>query len=151
MSKQIIKCCIDAHKPHFQKAFENIGPHMDPLSFHKEYSLSLNFGRQFGHTSAIIELMEESEEYVLVTDKERHLADVFGTSLFRHLKNDHRVYNIRGNYRGLRLDTGEFKTVLVDRSSFYKSNYNIIEEVMRVARQTFDFYGYQNYRIVILG
>lgn len=137
---------LKLHEENFVNRF-NTSKGFDIHALHKDGALSINFGRGFGTTEYVKYRMKTDPNTILFFDKQKYTEDLFTKDLIRRYQKTMRAFNVNTATRGLSIPNSEFKTILVDRGSFHKSNEKIIADI-------FDHYGLLlnlKFRIVILG
>ena len=141
---------LAAHEDEFSKYKETRANFSSLFSFLNEYSLSLNFGRQFGHSTYIKHRLKTDTNSVFFYERTEAARGVLGEEFLRKMCKNKRAFNIASNTRGLdmKFQEGKLITVLIDRGCFHKSNKNIIEAFLN---QHAGNYQFKHFRIVILG
>jgi hypothetical protein len=141
---------LKLHEENFLERFENGREFhsMDVHAFHKEHTLSINFGRRFGTTSYIKYRMSRDPNTILFYEKQSYIEKEFTKDTLRRYQKVLRAFCITSNTKGLTIpNKDQLKTIIVDRASFHKSNEKIIADI-------FLHYGMLlnlKFRIVILG
>jgi hypothetical protein len=141
---------LAAHEDEFYK-YKETRAHLNSLfSFLNEYSLSLNFGRQFGHSTYIKRRLQTDPNTVLFYERTEAARGMLGEDFLRKMCKNKRAFNVSSNTRGLdmKFQEGKLITILVDRGCFHKSNKNIIESILENHTGIFQF---KHFRVVILG
>lgn len=126
------------------RAFHN----MDVHAFHKENTLSINFGRRFGTTAYIKYRMSQDPNTILFYEKQSYIEKEFTKETLRRYQKTLRAFSTSSNTKGLTIPNKDaIKTIIVDRGSFHKSNEKIIADIFMHYGILLDL----KFRIVILG
>lgn len=150
-SMLVLELVVNEHEQYFKKKFPLFNDLIDPLRFHESFCLSVNFGRQYGHTTYIKECLKIKPDCMLIHKHTGHIRNwISGDPGLNKAFKERRITAISSNMKGIRLD--HIKTVFVDRGMFWESNKNIIDKVLKFF---FENHSFSNpnpeFRIVILG
>ncbi len=145
-----LELALNEHEKFFDHQCKQFGNFSENM-FHESFCLSLNMGRQYGHTTFILDNLRYKDDCMLILKSDqtiKHIIQRDGN--LSKARKDHRIFSIGQEKRGIRL-TG-IKTIFIDRGMYWKSNRNIICEVLEFIHKngilrTND----QQFRFVILG
>lgn len=104
------------------------------VAYLAEFSLNLDFGRQFGHSTYIKNKLYADPNSVLIYERENTAKLSFGDHFFNKMKKGKRAFQLSENTRGLRFDfeEGKLVTILIDKSTFNtkETKYTIASKIV---------------------
>lgn len=113
--------CVENFRKSYENRFKSARNYPDMRMFLRENHLSLNMGRQAGHSYYVQSKVSFEENAIGFYSKNL----VFKVTMPDATKN---FYSINRPPRGLSLD--HVKTIYVDRGCFPDSDYNIIDKII---------------------
>lgn len=150
----ILEMLAASHLEHFKKLSDYYRDGIYTLeSFLEESCLSINVGRQYGHSTFLKQRFEQDPYTFLFFDKKKQISGIFNISEYM-IQKEKRFVNVLANNRGVRyfLEDNKIYTILVDRQAYNKSNRNICIDVAKLLRENFrPFHNIKNVRLIIVG